>query len=171
MRSSSSMHINQQVIEITGNPAQVWANMLVPAKGRITVKITGDTLQGITKTGLEKKESWTRIQNIDSIEILESPTYGLIGIGFFLIFSGWGALNRSSFLGLILFLGGAAIIVFAFKYKRRCLAIHSHRNTLVIFMNNSSDIYQQFAMNVLAIARKLNTPVSTPPRQAQTQTQ
>ena len=46
------MHINQQVIEITGNPAQVWGNMLVPAKGRITVKITGDTLQGTTKTGL-----------------------------------------------------------------------------------------------------------------------
>ena len=171
MKSSSGMHINQQVIEITGNPAQVWANMLVPAKGRITVKITGDTLQGTTKTGLEKKESWIRIQNIDSIEILESPNYALIGLGTSLILSSLGVLNQSSILGLILIFGGAAIIVFAIKYKRQYLGIYSHRNGIVVFMNKSPDIYQQFAMNVLAIARKLNSPVSIPTRQAQTQTQ
>lgn len=163
------MRINQQVIEITGVPAQLWGNVLVPSRGTMSVKITGDTLQGTVKTGLEKKEYWIRIQNIDSIEILESPIYALLGIGGFLIFSGLGALNPSFVLGLILILGGAAIIAYAISNKRRYLAIYSYRNTIVIFMNKSPEIYQQFAMNVLAFARKLNAPVNTPTRQPQTQ--
>ena len=72
-------------------------------------------------------------------------------------------------MSLIRIIGGVFIIVFAIKHKRRYLAIYSHRNTVIIFMNKSPDIYQQFAVNILAIARKLNSPVSTPTRQPQTQ--
>ncbi|WP_322706520.1 hypothetical protein [Nostoc sp. DedQUE04] len=165
------MRTTQQVFEITGAPAQVWGNVLVPAKGTITVKVTGDTLQGTAKTGLEKKESWIRIQNIDSVEILESPIYALLVIGGFLAFSALGAFNQSFILGSILLVAGVGIILYAINNKRRYLAIYSHRNAVVIFMSKSPEIYQQFAMNVLALSRKLNTPMNTVTKQTQTQIQ
>ena len=56
MTSSSTMQISQQFMGTTGNPAQVWSNMLVPATAKITVNITGGTLQGTTRTGIEKKQ-------------------------------------------------------------------------------------------------------------------
>lgn len=164
------MQTNQRVIEITGAPAQTWGNVLIPLKGTITVKITGDTLQVTIKTGLEKRESWTRIQNVDSIEILEAPIYALLSFGCFLIFIGLGTMNSSFIIGLLFVFGGAAMIAFAIKSKRRYLAIYSYRSTIAVFMKKSSDNYQQFAMNVLAIARHLNAPANAPTRQTQSQT-
>ena len=158
---NSTMKINQEIVEIKGTPAQVWGNMLIPARGRITVQITGDTLLGKVKTGLEKKESWIRIQNIDSVEILEAPIYALLGLGGFLVLSGLGTLASSFEFGLILILGGIAIIHFALNNKRRCLVIYSHRNTIAVFMNKSPETYQQFSMNVLAIARQLNKSIES----------
>lgn len=171
MNGSTNMRTTQQVMEITGAPAQVWGNVLVPAKGTITVKVTGDTLVGTAKTGLEKKETWIRIQNIDSVEILEAPIYALLSFGVFLIFSALGAFRNSFVLGLILLIAGVALIVYAITNKRRYLAIYSHRNAIVVFMNKSSEVYQQFAMNVLALSRKLNAPMNTATKQAQTQIQ
>lgn len=40
--------------------------------------------------------------------------------------------------------------------KRRYLAIMSHRNTVAVFMNRPPEMYQQFATNLLLIARQLN---------------
>jgi hypothetical protein len=162
------MRTNQQATEITGAPAQVWGNVLVPARGTITVKVTGDTLIGTSKTGLEKKETWIRIQNVDSVEILEAPIYALLGFGIFLVFSALGAFSNSTSLGLILLLVAVALIVYALTNKRRYLAIYSYRNAIVVFMNKSPEIYQQFALNVLAFARKLNTPSNTSIKQPQT---
>ncbi|MCW5312332.1 hypothetical protein GTQ43_00225 [Nostoc sp. KVJ3] len=162
------MRANQQVMEITGAPGQVWGYSLIPARGTISVKITGDTLVGTTKTGLEKKETWIRIQNIDSVETLEAPIYALFGFGLFLSFSALGAFSNSSLLGLILVVIAVALIVYAITNKRRYLAIYSHRNTMIVFMNKSPEIYQQFAMNVLALSRKLNAPGSIPAKQSQT---
>ena len=170
MKTSPTRQTNQQAIEITGAPGKAWGNVLVPTKGTITVKIIGDTLHGTVKTGLEKKESWIRIQNIDSIEILEAPIYVLLAIGGFLVLSGLNLLDKSFMFALVLILGGATVIAFAINNKRRCLAIYSHRNTIAVFMNNSPNNYQQFSMNVLAIARQLNTPVNVPTRQPQLQT-
>ncbi|MBN3908282.1 MAG: hypothetical protein HWQ35_17595 [Nostoc sp. NMS1] len=171
MNGNTNMRTNQQVTEITGAPAQVWGNVLVPAKGTILVKFTGDTLVGTTKTGLEKRETWIRIQNIDSVETLEAPIYALLGFGGFLAFSALGAFRNSSALGLILLVAAAALIVYAITNKRRYLAIYSHRNAIVVFMNKSPELYQQFAMNVLALSRKLNAPSNTQTRQPQTQIQ
>ncbi|MHC5827457.1 MAG: hypothetical protein ACYT04_69145, partial [Nostoc sp.] len=64
-----------------------------------------------------------------------------------------------------------ALIVYAITNKRRYLAIYSHRNAIVVFMNKSPELYQQFAMNVLALSRKLNAPSNTQTRQPQTQIQ
>jgi len=37
MNGNTNMRTNQQVVEITGAPAQVWGNILVPARGTIIV--------------------------------------------------------------------------------------------------------------------------------------
>ena len=95
MNGNTNMRTTQQVFEITGAPAQVWGNVLVPARGTIIVKVTGDTLVGTTKTGLEKRETQIRIQNIDSVETLEAPIYALLGFGVFLAFSALGAFSNS----------------------------------------------------------------------------
>lgn len=39
MNSNTNMRTTQQVFEITGAPAQVWGNVLVPARFLIIVKI------------------------------------------------------------------------------------------------------------------------------------
>uniref|UniRef100_UPI0035CB556C hypothetical protein n=1 Tax=uncultured Nostoc sp. TaxID=340711 RepID=UPI0035CB556C len=72
---------------------------------------------------------------------------------------------------LILLVAAVALIVYAITNKRRYLAIYSHRNAIVVFMNKSPELYQQFTMNVLALSRKLNTPSNTQTRQPQTQIQ
>ncbi|MEH2411008.1 hypothetical protein [Nostoc sp.] len=74
-------------------------------------------------------------------------------------------------IGFILLVAAVALIVYAITNKRRYLAFYSHRNAIVIFMNKSPELYQQFAMNVLALSRKLNTPSNTPTKQAQTSIQ
>jgi len=163
------MHINQPVTEITGTAAQFWGNALIPSQGTINIKITGDALVGTLKTGLESKQSWTRIQNIDSIEILEAPFYALLFIGSFLALFGFSLLSSGSTFSVLAFLIGCALVIFAIKKKRRYLVIYSHRYTIPLFMNKHSDAYQEFTMNVLMIARKLNAPASTTPKQTQTQ--
>ncbi len=141
---------------------------LIPLHGTITLKITGDTLKGTLKTGLEKKESWTRIQNIDSIEIIEAPLYALLSIGVtFASVSALISLVSSLNLTIFLLLLGLVLIFFSLINKRRYLVIYSHRYTIPVFMTKHSEAYQQFATNVLAIARNLNSSVST---QSQTQT-
>ncbi|MEC4816460.1 MAG: hypothetical protein SAK29_24810 [Scytonema sp. PMC 1069.18] len=151
----SVMQTHQQTLEVTGFPAQVWGNILVPTQGTMSIEVNGDTLYGIAKTGSAKKESWTRIQNIDSIEIHQSPIYALIGLGIFLVFLGLGLLT-SFLIGVVFLLGGTAILFYALHNKRRYLAIYSQRTTIVIFMNESSEVYQKFAVNVLNLAQTLN---------------
>ena len=148
---------NYPAPEIKGAPAQIWGNMLVPARGIMTLQIDNNILRTRVKTGLEKKESWIRIQNIDSVEISEAPIYFLLVIGVILILSGLGTFDSSFIFGLILMLGGIVIIVFTLKNKRRCLVINSYRNTVGVFMNKSPETYQQFAMKILEISHQLNT--------------
>jgi hypothetical protein len=171
MNGNTNMRINQQVVEITGTPAQVWGNVLIPAGGSMHIKITGDTLQGTVKTGLEKREAWIRIQNIDSVEIQEAPIYALLALGVCLVLPALFALSESSIVAAIVAMPGAAILYYAIKYKRRYLAIHSYRNSLVIFMNKPPEVYQQFAMNVLALSRKLNMPLNPATKQPPTKVQ
>ncbi len=42
MNGNTNMRTNQQVVEITGAPAQVGENVLIPGRGLMTVKITGE---------------------------------------------------------------------------------------------------------------------------------
>ncbi len=148
------MGINQELLEITGSPAQVWGNILVPAKGTINVEINNLILHAKANSGLEKKDSWIPIQSIDSVEIVEAPIYWLLSFGVLLILL--GLTNLTSIFGLILIGLGIGVIVFILKKKRRCLVIYSSCHTTAVFMNKPKEIYQQFAMNVLDL--KLTQP-------------
>ena len=161
------MQDNQGVTEITGRPGKVFGNVFVPSSGSITVKIVGDTLQTTLRSGMEQTNSWVRIQNVDSVEIVESPEYLLLALGISLTLAGLGALAGSLLLGLLFLAGGIACIVYAFINKRRLLAIYSLRYTVPVFMTKPSPTYQQFAEHVMAIARHLNTPPSVPQTQRQ----
>lgn len=113
------MRANNNVTEITGSPAQVWGNVLIPANGKMNLKISGDVLQATHTTTLEKKESWTRIQNIDSIEIMEAPIYPLLAFGGFLCLMGLRGLFASDGFLLFILLIGIALVLIAILKKRR----------------------------------------------------
>ncbi|MBD2057813.1 hypothetical protein H6F88_17605 [Oculatella sp. FACHB-28] len=155
MRSSQPPSSSTLVQEITGKPGNLIGKMIVPASGSITVRIVGDMLQATTKGSLEKRESWTRIQNIDCAEIVESPIWQLLAIGIPLLLAGLPSVQYSSFGGLLLLAGIGCIAAF-FLVKRRYLAIYSSRNTIPVFIQKPSKAYHQFAMTVMAIARQLN---------------
>jgi hypothetical protein len=157
------MQASQRVTEISGKPGKVWGNVLVPAGGSVIVKITGDTLQTTVKSGVEKTDSWVRIQNIDSVEVVEAPEYTLLAIGIVLVLSALGTFSGSAIFGFILLIAGIACIVYSFIKKRRLLVIYSLRYTIPIFMNKSATTYQQFAEHVMAIARHLNAPPAMQP--------
>ena len=154
------MQSNQRVTEISGRPGKVWGNVFVPSSGTVSVRIMGDTLQSTLKSGVEKTDSWVRIQNIDSAEIVEAPEYILLGLGVFLVLSSLGLLVSAFIIGLMFLAGGIACIVYAFINKRRLLVIYSLRYTIPVFMTKPSGSYQQFAEHVMAIARHLNAPPS-----------
>ena len=154
------MQANQRVTEISGRPGKVWGNVFVPSSGTVSVRIMGDILQATVKSGVEKTDSWVRIQNVDSAEMVEAPEYILLGLGVFLVLSSLGLLGSAVLLGLMFLAGGIACIVYAFTNKRRLLVIHSLRYTIPVFMTKPPSSYQQFAEHVMAIARHLNAPPS-----------
>lgn len=170
------MQANQRITEITGKPGQVWGNVIVPSTGTITIKVVGDTLQASVQSGLETKNSWTRIQNVDCIDLTEVPNYAILIFGSLLALIGLGGFISSSangsspFLAFVFLVGGIACVVLAIRKKRRLLAIHSLRNTIPVFMTKPTDTYQHFAMNVIAIARQLNTLAIPQPKPINTQT-
>ena len=156
------MQASQRVTEISGRPGKVWGNVFVPSSGTVSVRIMGDTLHTTLKSGVEKTDSWVRIQNVDSAEIVEAPEYILLGLGVFLVLSSLGLLVSAFIIGLMFLAGGIACIVYAFTNKRRLLVIYSLRYTIPVFMTKPSGSYQQFAEHVMAIARHLNAPPSMP---------
>lgn len=153
------MQAQRRITEITGKPGKVWGSVFIPSSGSITVKIAGDMLQSTLKSGVEKTDSWVRIQNIDTIEVVESPEYLLLALGIFLILFGLPFLGGNAFLlGLIFLAAGIACSVYAFIKKRRLLVIYSLRYIIPIFMTKSPAGYQQFAEQIMVLARHLNAP-------------
>lgn len=151
------MQLNRRITEVTGKPGKVWGNVFVPAQGVIIVKIVGDVLQASVKSGMEKSDSWIRIQNIDSVEIAETPEYALLVLGIFVALTGLGIAPSSGLLGILILLVGVIVIVYSFINKRRLLSIYSLRQTIPVFITHKPSSYQQFAENVLEIAHQLNT--------------
>lgn len=150
------MQSNQRVMEISGRPGKVWGSMFIPASGNITVKIAGDLVQSTLTSGVEKTESWVRIQNVDSVEMSECPEYVLLSLGIFLVLFALGMIGSSPLFGLLFLVGGIVCIVYAFINKRRLMTIYSLRYTIPVFMTKPPMSYKQFAEHVMAIARHLN---------------
>lgn len=150
---------------ISGTAARAFGNVFVPTSGTATAQIMGDVLQTTVKSGLEKKELFIRIQNIDSIEITEAPIYALLSLGISIVLASLGAFSSDAFWGFICLAVGLVIVVWAIQKKRRLLIIYSLRSVVPIYMNRPPEEYQQFTTQVMAIARRLN---ASPPQIPQT---
>lgn len=131
------------VTEISGRPGQLWGNVVIPAGGKASLRIVGDTLHGKTAVnfGLETKEIYTRIQNIDSVEVVEGRIWWLLILGLVTVF--W--------------LIGIVFLVLFFVVKQNWIVVHSGSATLILFQKNT-DQAKQFSQNLLTVARQLNTP-------------
>lgn len=154
--------------EITGRPAKLinngFGNFVFPASGVVTLKITGDLLVVSSKGFFDKHESWTRIQNIDCVELVESPLWEVLLLSIPTLMAAFSIIRSGGFngLGSFLLLMGIACIALFIPYRRRYLSIYSQRNVIPVFLTKPPEMYQQFAANVLAIARRLNTLARTP---------
>jgi hypothetical protein len=131
----------QNVTEITGRPGQVWGTVVIPTGGKTTMRIVGDTLQTTTKVnfGLEKKEVFTRIQKIDSVEIVEGRIWWLLVLGL------------ATVMGVI----GFVFIVLFFAIKQNWIVVRSSTSSLILFHSDNSRV-KQFCSNLLTISRQLN---------------
>lgn len=142
MKSHQLNSPNRTMAEISGTPGQVWGNVVIPASGKTTIRVVGDVLQTSTTSAyqLEKKVVFTRIQNIDSIELVEGRMWWLLIIGIF----------------TLVYLIGIAFIIAFFAYKRSWIVIHTNCANLILFYKKTENA-QEFCKNVLAISRQLNT--------------
>lgn len=145
--SNSIEHTNSGVTEITGTPGQAWGSFVVPAGGKSSLRIVGDTLQGktVVNFGLETKEIYTRIQAIDSIEVIEGRMWWLLFLGLATLF---------------LYFIGVIFIVLFFVFKQNCLVVHSNSASLVIFHQDTNRA-KQFSQNLLLLARQLNASTAS----------
>ncbi|MDX2228930.1 MAG: hypothetical protein NW220_04805 [Leptolyngbyaceae cyanobacterium bins.349] len=171
MRTPSPKSTPAPIQEITGRPASLMgrgmSQFILPGSGTITLKIVGDVLHTTVESQLNKRETWTRIQNIDSIEIVQAPIWGLLTLGLGLVVLGVPLLRQVGILGTIFTVLGIGAIAAFCCFKHRYLCIHSQRTTLPVGLTKPAEIYQQFSMNVLLLARQLNTlRVVLPPTEA-----
>ncbi|PSB24022.1 hypothetical protein C7B82_28590 [Stenomitos frigidus ULC18] len=140
--------------EIHGRPGQVWGSVVIPASGKATMRIVGDTLHTSTKTsyGLEKKEIHTRIQNIDAVEVVEGRLWWLLFLG----------------IATLLWVIGIVFIVLFFVLKQNWIVVHTPCSHLILFYKKSENV-QGFCTNLLNLSRQLNAPAiprQQPPAQA-----
>ena len=163
------MQSTQQTQEIQGIAAQAFGSVFVPASGgKTTVFIKGDVLESRMKVGMSTQTIWTRIQTVNSVEIEHSPSWPLIGFGVFMILTGLGSLFGSATVGIALLVVGLAITIYAWLNKRRLLVIYATSSKIPVFMNKPTEIYEKFALQVLAMSRQLNRlpqPSQRPPAQ------
>ncbi|MEO1792226.1 MAG: hypothetical protein AAFR25_08385, partial [Cyanobacteria bacterium J06629_19] len=153
--------------EVAGKAAKSLGQFYVPSNGSITAKISGDILHTTLTSGMEKKELFMRIQNIDNIEVAESPIYALMGLGISIVLSGLGALAKNTTMGLFLLTLGIGLIVWSIVKKRRLMVVHSLRGVVPMYMNTSPEAYQQFAKKLMGMARQLNAPAQPQMQQRQ----
>ncbi len=169
------MQLNSRVVEVTGKTAKTFGNVLVPAGGKVHIKINNDLIQATVKSGFVETEVWIRAQNIDSVELFETPIYLLLGFGILMgLFALGNLIASAEYIGSLVyaivcsFISGICIWI-SIKHKRRFLIIHSTRNIIAVFMNKPVENYRQFAINVIFLARHLNAraPIQTSQSQMQ----
>lgn len=131
------------VIELSGKPGQVWGNVVIPTWGKTRFRMSGDMIQASSRLffGLEKKQTHTRIQNVDSVELVQGRLWWLLWLGIPLL---------SIFVGIV------PIIAF-FLMKRQWLTIYSQNAVLILFyQSEDTERASQFSQMILDRARQIN---------------
>jgi len=146
MTSSSLQRVPAPVREITGKPGQSWGNFVMPARGEVTMKISGDLLETkiLTAFGLDQREIKTRIQRIETVERSEGRLWWLLWIGIPLLFT--------FFIGII-------PIVLFFIIKQKWIVVHNNSGNLLLFYQDSTKA-KNFCHTLMAISRQLNSKSS-----------
>lgn len=139
------------VREITGRPGQSLGYIVIPASGKATMRITGDILETKSKTsyGLEEREAYTRIQRIETVEIIEGRLWWLLSIGIPLI--------PAYFIGVI-------PIVLFFFIKQKRIVIHDKSGKNFLFYKDSPTA-KDFCKTLLLVSRQLNSKSAPAPNQ------
>ncbi len=143
------------VREISGRPGQSLGSVVVPVNGKATMKIAEDILHTSVRTsfGLESKEVQTRIQIIDTVELVEGRLWWLL----------WFAIPAPFLLGtgafLLIFL--SLLIAFFFLYKQRWITIYSGNTVLVLFYGEKQRA-REFTQTLLLLSRQLNGRAPSP---------
>ncbi len=135
--------------EMKGQPGQAIGNVVFPSRGEVIMRIQNDVLETsiVTAYGLEKREVHTRIQRIESVEVVEGRFWWLLGIG----------------IPMLLFYGlGIIPIVLFFVIKQRWLMVYNASGNLLLFHNDQKKA-QDFCRTVMAISRQLNTKAASAP--------
>jgi hypothetical protein len=147
MTSSAIQRIPVPVREITGRPGQSWGYVVVPTSGKVTMRILSDMLETSIATayGLEQREIHTRIQRIETVEMVEGRLWWLLIIGIPLLF--------------VFFLGVIPIVLF-FVLKQKWLVVHNASGNLTLFYKDSKKV-QDFCRTLMAISRQLNSKSSS----------
>jgi hypothetical protein len=131
------------VMELSGKPGHAWGNMVIPTLGKTRFRMSGDMIQASSRLffGLEKKQIHTRIQNVDSVELVQGRLWWLLWLGIPM---------------LSLLIGIVPIIAF-FAIKRRWLTIYSQNAVLTLFYESEdTERASQFSQMILDRARQLN---------------
>lgn len=131
------------VREITGSPGQSLGYIVIPARGKVTMRISGDMLETKSKTvyGLENKESYTRIQRIETVEMIEGRLWWLLSIGIPL-------------LGFYL-IGVIPIILFFFLKQKR-VVVYDKSGSHFLFYKDSHTV-KDFCQTLMLVSRQLNS--------------
>jgi len=155
---SITMKNNTNQPEIHGIAARTVGNVYAPTNGTVTkLRVKGDLLQAEVNFSTGKQMTWTRIQSINSVEIVETPSYPWVGLGVSVILVGVLISGSSEWFGGLVTLTGIAAIVYGWRKKRRLMVFYALNSTIPIFMNQPSGVYEKFAMGVLTLARQLNS--------------
>lgn len=153
-----TMKNNTNQPEIQGIAARAVGNVYAPTNGIVTkLRVKGDLLQAEVNFSTGKQITWTRVQSINSVEITETPSYSWVGLGIFVVLIGLLIAGVSNWFGGLVILTGIAAIMYAWRNKRRLLVFYGLNSTIPIFMNQPSVAYEKFAMEVLTLARQLNS--------------
>lgn len=146
------------VREISGRPGQSWGSVVIPGNGKATMRIVEDVLYTNVQAsfGLESKELQTRIQSIDTVELVEGRLWWLLWLGIPSIFA----------MGI-----GLILIIIFFLYKQRWIAVYGGNAVLVLFHTDKQRA-REFTQTLLLLSRQLNgrAPNPSPKRAPQTPT-
>jgi hypothetical protein len=151
----------QAVTEIKGKAGQAIGNIVTPTNDLIHLQLRSDLLWVKQQSrffgfdGLDQHESFVRVQKIDSVTVASGPIWWLLWLGISLLFGIYTAI-----------IGIPLIIAFAI-IKKNWLAIHSNRQSIVIFFQKTDrDRVQQFAQTLLMAARQTTLPQRPNPNSA-----